>query len=262
MNFHTGGRIYKPIFSCSMHTHENWEIILQYTEHTVASAGEHRFEMNAGDVIVIPPGTRHNTSSDVRFCDMHIQLKKCDFPTFPFVITDKDGNITRLFEMTMEAFVEKAEGYELFVEKLSELICLYLRKNFKEQGAPESISRFKLLLMENLENEDFRLGEQLEQTGYHPDYFRRIFREHTGYSPMEYLNRIRMDRAGELLRFEKYMRIGEVARRCGFGDSLYFSKRFKKETGMSPVEYRDARRNGGSEASLQVRDTETVFGEM
>ncbi len=69
-------------------------------------------------------------------------------------------------------------------------------------------------------------------------YFRRAF----GVSPIEYLNRLRLQKACELL-VEQELHVGEVAERVGIGDSNYFARLFRKTTGVSPSNYRTSSRH-------------------
>lgn len=80
------------------------------------------------------------------------------------------------------------------------------------------------------------IDEMAHSLGYHRTYLSKIFKQHTGISPKEYLLKIRMERAAQLL--EKSLSIKEVASSVGFRDALYFSKQFKKWYGLSPSEYR------------------------
>ena len=98
--------------------------------------------------------------------------------------------------------------------------------------------QFKRLLLSNVENPYFDLGEAIRGLGYHPDYFRRSFKRHTSLSPLAYLNRMRIGRAKDLLRLEPSLSVGEISCRCGFRDPLYFSTAFKHAEGISPLEYR------------------------
>lgn len=68
-------------------------------------------------------------------------------------------------------------------------------------------------------------------------YLSKTFREETGDTFQGYLQRIRLKKAAELLKDEEIM-IYEIAERCGYSSQHYFSAAFKKETGMSPAEYR------------------------
>ena len=66
-------------------------------------------------------------------------------------------------------------------------------------------------------------------------YLSRIFHLETGITFIEYLNKIRVDRAKQLL--EEDMALKEVAYRCGFQSYAYFMKIFKEYTEQTPREY-------------------------
>ena len=68
-------------------------------------------------------------------------------------------------------------------------------------------------------------------------YFRSIFTESVGLSPHRFLIDCRVDNAKKLL-WNTDIPICEVAEKCGFGCQQYLNKVFKKETGMTPNEYR------------------------
>ena len=71
-----------------------------------------------------------------------------------------------------------------------------------------------------------------------PPYFSRIFKEETGETFTAYLNRVRVDRSRELLQ-HKHLRLADIALLVGFEDQSYFTKVFKKITGMPPLRYRE-----------------------
>jgi AraC-like DNA-binding protein len=68
-------------------------------------------------------------------------------------------------------------------------------------------------------------------------HYSRLFFEHTGHSPIEYFIQLKMQRACQLLDTTT-LSIAEVALEMGFEDSFYFSRQFKKEMNMSPLQYR------------------------
>jgi AraC-like DNA-binding protein len=70
-------------------------------------------------------------------------------------------------------------------------------------------------------------------------HFNRLFREWTGYSPLDYLRRQRIARARQLLA-DVDLSIKEVAARSGFKDPYHFSKAFRQLDGLSPSQFRDA----------------------
>jgi two-component system response regulator YesN len=61
---------------------------------------------------------------------------------------------------------------------------------------------------------------------------------HTGQTFVEYVTRIRVEKAMELLKYTN-LKTYEIANKTGYRDPHYFSLTFKKNAGVSPTEYRD-----------------------
>ncbi len=70
-----------------------------------------------------------------------------------------------------------------------------------------------------------------------PSHFSRQFHAKTGYAPIDYFIRLKIQKACELLESTD-MTIGEVSRYLGYGDQYYFTRVFKKVMGMPPKQYR------------------------
>jgi len=69
-------------------------------------------------------------------------------------------------------------------------------------------------------------------------HFIHVFRQYTGQSPYAYLTDIRLTEAARLLS-STALPVGEIARRSGYEDALYFSRLFKKKYGQSPSAFRE-----------------------
>ncbi|WP_162848563.1 response regulator [Paenibacillus nanensis] len=70
-----------------------------------------------------------------------------------------------------------------------------------------------------------------------PNYVRTIFKEKTGETILDYLTRIRMNHASELLR-DRSLKVREIAHRVGYENVSYFCSVFQKHKGSTPNEYR------------------------
>jgi transcriptional regulator GlxA family with amidase domain len=70
-------------------------------------------------------------------------------------------------------------------------------------------------------------------------HFRRLFKEHTGFTPHSYFTLLRLNKATQLLGNTKLM-LKEIAYLCGYDDEKYFNKLFRQKEGMSPQEYRSS----------------------
>ena len=67
--------------------------------------------------------------------------------------------------------------------------------------------------------------------------YRELFKETTGISPCEYITRLRIEKAKDLL-IQSKVTIQNVAERVGYKDRLYFQRIFKKYTNMTPRQWR------------------------
>lgn len=77
--------------------------------------------------------------------------------------------------------------------------------------------------------------------GFERAYFSTLFRKTFGCSPQEFINRSRIRHILPLLH-QEHLLIEEIAAQSGFQDAYYFSRFFKKNTGLSPTEYRRTHR--------------------
>lgn len=75
------------------------------------------------------------------------------------------------------------------------------------------------------------------------DYLNRLFRQSIGKTVFQYLSEIRIAHARELLATSS-MKVSQISEKVGFSDESYFSKVFKRHTGISPLKY--AKMCGGS----------------
>ncbi|WP_270884964.1 response regulator [Paenibacillus aestuarii] len=91
---------------------------------------------------------------------------------------------------------------------------------------------------ENYHNEDLTIHELCRHVHLSKSYFSSVFKQHTEQTIMEYVTRIRIDKAKDLLRHTP-MKFYEIAAKVGYSDPQYFSVLFKKHTGTSPTEYRE-----------------------
>jgi AraC-like DNA-binding protein len=80
------------------------------------------------------------------------------------------------------------------------------------------------------------IADLAKEMGYHRTHLTKLFRREKGMSPVRYLQLRRMERARLLLR--EPLTVEEVASSVGYADPLYFSKVFKKWSGVSPTAFR------------------------
>lgn len=90
-------------------------------------------------------------------------------------------------------------------------------------------------------NEDLSLNRLAEFSHFHPAYLSRIFREVTGMTVGDFINRTRQEKAESLLTGSR-LSVLEISREMGFATDNYFCRWFRKRTGMSPHHFRERNR--------------------
>lgn len=109
----------------------------------------------------------------------------------------------------------------------------------KGEAYDDLVYRVQAYVQEHL-GEELRLERVGEAVGLSPAYLSRVFKEKSGQNFVEYVNQMRIARAkGELLGDDAS--IAEISRACGFESVSYFTRVFKKSTGITPGAFRKSR---------------------
>lgn len=116
-----------------------------------------------------------------------------------------------------------------------------LRQEHSASGQQEYDHYVKQCLNYLHENydQDIRVQDVAGIVNLHPGYLQRIFKSHTGETLMQYLTRLRMDKAAMLL-LHTDIPVADIADYVGIGSRQYFHALFKKHTGYTPVHYRNS----------------------
>ncbi|MFA9557655.1 helix-turn-helix domain-containing protein [Evansella sp. AB-rgal1] len=143
---------------------------------------------------------------------------------------------------------EKASGNELqdafatsnlaysFLMELNRFI-FHLEK--KEQGYPKSVVNAVTFMNNNYEK-PISLDDIVAASGISKYHFTRTFQEATNSTPMQYVTKLRLNKAVNLLKKEE-LSVEEVAVRVGYSNGNYFTKVFRTHLGISPGKYRSSK---------------------
>ncbi len=112
----------------------------------------------------------------------------------------------------------------------------------EDENTPSIISDAKLYMNQNFQNPNLMLQDVAKAVGMSNSRFSTVFSQISGQTFTEYLIYLRLNRAKELLRTTP-MRSSQIATEVGYNDSHYFSYIFKKNTGITPSEYRSQNNN-------------------
>ncbi len=167
-------------------------------------------------------------------------------PTKPIYHVGYSPEIVHLYKQAYDtAFEEAAYSQQLLAGIVNHLLGLMYMKERnivlmnRNQSHVDMIARARLRIRESLEN-PITIQQIAEDIGVSYSSFRKLFKEHTGFSPATYQQDLRLQRAKELLSTTD-MSIKEIAYRLNFESPDYFSAKFKQKTGRKPSELRNYR---------------------
>lgn len=155
------------------------------------------------------------------------------------IFYDADGSVLRLMEGMMSEYSQKEMGYqEIFRCRLLEIMILTLRSITGETvDYPNTLIQEIFSYIHIHYSDSHILSGFCEEYHYAPQYISRKFPEETGFTIMEYVQKVRMEKSCELLAGTGFQ-VWEIAQKVGYADMKFFNQVFKKFIKMTPTEYR------------------------
>lgn len=136
--------------------------------------------------------------------------------------------------------IEQAPSFEVLDTFPSEMVrsyCLLTKKHSLSQFSSTVKSTFTFINL-NLSS-NLSVKRVANEIGLSPDHLTRLFKKETGMNIITYINKKRIDTSLELLKTTD-LSIAEIGDLIGLNNTSYFYTLFKKETGMSPKQYRNS----------------------
>lgn len=252
-----------PRYQMPFHWHSEWEILRILDGHMQISLDDEQYTLSKGDILLIRGGMLHggepeNCVYECLVFDLYgifhrIEMVKLYLRPFyrqtylpqSLYLSDSCPEVSDTVEKLMEVFSLGNNCPELeTVAALSRLFA-WIRNsgNYTEVSPSEDsgsrTDRIKPVLefIETHYSQSLTLKDLSLAAGMNPKYFCRVFRSLTHHSPMDYLNFYRIEQAAHMLDSTE-LSVTEVGNRCGFWESSYFTKVFRKYKEITPLQYR------------------------
>lgn len=211
------------------------------------------FYPKAGEMYLLPSGkiqsygTLNENTFGKYWC--HFTAKVGNLNLFdmvelpPYVRIENGPEMNRLFERLIDYSHSDQMAAVLHAQSaLLEILAHYIDRSSVIQLKSKPISSFEkmnkvLAYIEEHLSEHLTLEELAQIAHFQPNYFIYQFKNLTGHSPIQYINRMRLEQAANQLVLTS-LSISEIAEGIGM-ELSYFSRKFKEHTGYSPSTYRD-----------------------
>lgn len=251
-------------------SHNFWEVVFAYKKSVVCSADGKKIKLEEGNMIFHKPNERHSLAVSDKgaavfvlsfeclspamrfFCDKTIKLnaRQINFVreiieiakrTYDITFCDLDVDIMNLLK-------NPTLGGEQLIKNYVEMLLIDVMRSMTETVdgndvfLPETKINDKLsediikLFNENIFN-NLTVDDVSKAVSYSKPYIFRQFKKSTGKSVMEYYLDLKIKKAKQLLQ-DRRLSIKEISEKLHFDTPNYFSKTFKKITGLTPTEYK------------------------
>lgn len=206
-----------------------------------------KYKVKRGDTIFFQEGFSRSAKSSPdnpwKFIVIKFRLGEMNEKTkdalerIPNIIFDARKILENLFFESEAAWRGKQPGFVLQCKGiLYSILYTLLRSSgqFYDPQQPYRKEMKKIMQMiGNNTNENYSVSQLAKIAGLSESYFRSLFKKYTGISIVQYQNYIKISRAKDLLLTGNY-RVNQVAEMVGIHDVYYFSRLFKKITGVNP----------------------------
>ncbi len=258
-----------PAYPC--HRHEFWEIVIVYRGSGLMSFGHRTLPIRVGDVFVLSRGQRHaylETRSldviNIVFDPAHVGSVHpvlADWMRHESLVSvgprwkpgETEGECLHLGSSDFALLLDKVRRMEAELESEKQesriaalayflLIITLLRRQSRpwestgSTAAGHRVSRALEFIEEHF-SDPITIEDIVSHSQVSRRHFFRLFEQAVGVAPMEYLKKLRLQKAASMLLTTKAS-VTQVAFACGFNDSNYFSSLYHKEFGMSPSQFK------------------------
>lgn len=216
-----------------------------------------KYPLKEGMLFYLCPDITYNITLEMEgpacFLSVHFSCALVTFNDNVWDIKGEDGTLSfqpihelmdyyqveDIFKKLVDSWNKKTPGYEFVTKTFLCQLMIAINQNIKKQNQNYSISlkveKVIEYLHQNISNK-VTLQELSDLVHISPFYLSRAFKNSTGYTVIEYFNKIKIDKAKELM-IESDKKVKDIAQMIGFGDEFYFSRIFKKIEGISPSEF-------------------------
>ena len=209
------------------------------------------FPLKPNDLLIVPPYQRHHAVGQTQRVNLGSFHLSATLPGGRDVFAwlglpavrkvTRDNRLDRMLRLAVEMFENPHQGLMELMHGWGELLMQTLIRYDAEQGLlePQPLDPIVANILEQLQDrlaDPPTLEELGEVSGYSAQHLNRLFKQTVGVTPLQYLLRLRMDRAAQLL-VDGQWTVAAVGQAVGYDSPFYFSRVFRKHFGLSPSQY-------------------------
>ncbi len=236
----------------------------------VFKINDKEYIVSKGDLILIPPNIPHRwdflrsngtAPQKITMAGFHFNLQTKDSDLFKLLFisyvchVDNHKYIIELFNKIFKSAQNENFSAKLkIISYILSILAYFLDHTTLPANDPPSSVVYKI--MEHIKthlNHPINITELADLSGWTPTHLIRVFKQHTGYTPLQFALWTKMNYSVGLIE-NTTTPISEILEKTGFYDAAHFSKVFKRFFGLSPTEYRKKYLNEKNKSTGVIND--------
>lgn len=253
-----------------LHYHDFHELVIVFDGEGIHFTEKNKYKISAGDVFLVKPGKSHGyeDTAGLELVNLLYLPARLNLPLYDLVDVpgfyaffelepamrrqhgfkarlqlggDKIIYLKRLVKYIEEELDSGRSGALFSTASYMMQLMVYIARNYTESELPAQMDIIKLgnvlSYIETSYQHNITLAGLAQRAAMSETTLYRMFHKAFSMSPINYVISIRLAKARKMLDHSGKS-ISEIAWKCGFSDSNYFSRIFKKIRGISPRQYR------------------------
>jgi len=237
------------------HSHPAWNFIVHLNERQVLENFETKWEGEGFTVTAIPPLVVHTDKPhelNTRYASIFVSgdflaSEAALYPGEPIPAEKPfsfsvDNDVLNYVKEFIAEYESDLPGYDRLLDSISLKIAHLLIRGIKNIKSRWSNITERMEINKTCDFihqfywKKLKVSDLAEIAAISESHFAHVFKKETGFSPLDYVNRIRIDKAKKLLNAGNNS-MTEIALQVGFSSSSHFSSTFVKFAGASPTEF-------------------------
>lgn len=218
----------------------SWAIVIKFEGETVYNSNGKLYVSDINNMVILPKGCSYewNCTKSGHYSIIEFECETLHNEIFYFSVKNSEEILKQFNELEYKRTLKKFM-YE--IESIRDVYSIILKltqstqKKYLPTSKQQKISPAVDYIAKNY-NKHIKNDELATLTGLSTVYFRKLFTEVFGISPIAYVHELRIKKAKEMLKSD-YGSITDVALSLGYLNIYDFSRDFKKHTGFSPSKY-------------------------
>lgn len=227
---------YSNAYKVQNHTHPCFELVYYVNGRGHTKINDENYEYSDRTFAVVPEHGLHEEYSDQKANVMFIGFAT-SHNIRPGVYYDSSGDVLKTMEEINAEMDAKAPLYQSILNVLTEKLMLQIMRLYTKREALSADFDYILNYVNTAASRGSSVQQIAYDLGYNYDYLRQLFIQRMGQTAKNYVTGLKVNNVKNYLLSSDYT-LPKIAEMTGFKTASHLCAVFKKETGISPMEYK------------------------